>query len=125
MLLMVAGNWDEGQRILQDQTGRLIDYPEFFRYPLALNAIRKDRFDAVINILGKKPNNCSIWYWLLLIVANANLDDRHGQELAVEGLRHTRSNPEQAIFRTIDCYICEQELREKLLASLAIAGIRN
>lgn len=66
MLMMVAGNWDEGQGILQSMTGQLNDYPEFFRYPLALNAIRKDRFDAVIKILGDKPTNCSIWYWLLL-----------------------------------------------------------
>ena len=125
MLLMITGDWDEGQSILQDQTGQLIDYPELFRYPLALNAIRKDRFDAVINILGKKPDNCSIWYWLLLIVAEANLGDKHGLEVAIEGLRYTRSNPEQAIFRTIDCYIYEKGLRNKILTSLARAGIRN
>lgn len=122
LLMMLAGHWDEGQQIMQEKIVTLANYPEFFRYPLALNAIRENRFAAAVNILGETPGNYSLWYWLILIVAHANLGAAERLKAALEGLRTARTNPRQAAFRTIDSFILEPALLAAMYSGLEQAG---
>lgn len=122
--LMLGGQWDNGRVILEKMLSQITQPPDFFIYPLILDAYRNRDFEqAHIMCCKLTSNNDCFWHRMLLTASLAQIGLLDEANRMGSKLIQSRPNVDKHIHRILTCFILDEPLIKLLEEGLSMAGI--
>lgn len=121
--LMLGGEWDKGRIVLEQMNAQIIHHPEFFIYPLILDAYRKKDFEQALSLCHQYCSDNFFWRTMLQCASLAQMGESDKAISVGKTLLIIRPELIQHLHRTLTCFILDDQLIEFLEDGLRKAGI--